>query len=197
MADEYPEIFVLRHGQTEWNLEGRYQGRMNSELTEKGRAQAALQGLLLAKATKGRSDISAYCSPQKRAVHTAQIALGPIGMSAVQDERLCEISFGAWEGLTFEQITTGWPEQMKHAEQDDLDWQFSAPGGESLEIMKMRIQSFLSSLQAPSIIITHGITSRLLRGLWLGKVDESLGDLMGGQGCVYHLRDGQQVRLTG
>ncbi len=197
MADKYPEIFVLRHGQTEWNLAGRFQGRMDSELTAKGQAQAGGQAGLLARAVEGRSGLSAFASPQGRAVKTAAIALAPLGLAATQDARLCEISFGKWEGLSFEEITKGWPEQMKHAEQGEFDWQFNAPGGEIFDVMQARVEAFLSSLSAPSIIITHGITSRLLRGTWLGKTDSDLGELMGGQGCVYHLRDGQQVMLEG
>ena len=197
MADKYPEIFVLRHGQTEWNLAGRFQGRLNSELTDKGRAQAALQGGLLAKATKGRSDIAVYCSPQKRAMHTAQIALDPLGMVATQDERLCEISFGVWEGLNFEQISAGWSEHVKYADTAEFDWQFQSPGGENFDEMRARIKGFLVSLKGPSIIVTHGITSRILRGVWLGHDGNEIASLTGGQGCVYHLRDGQQVMLEG
>ncbi len=197
MADKYPEIFVLRHGQTEWNLAGRFQGRMNSELTAKGHEQAGMQGALLAEIAKGRSDIVAHCSPQKRAMHTARIALDPLGMVATQDERLCEISFGAWEGLNFEQIATGWPEHVKHADTDGFDWQFQSPGGESFDVMRARTKGFLASLKGPSIIVTHGITSRILRGVWLGHVGNEIASLTGGQGCVYHLRDGQQVLLEG
>ena len=195
MADRYPEIFVLRHGQTEWNRIARFQGRKDSALTSKGREQARVQGGLLTEVIAGRSGIAAYCSPQGRAAKTAAIVLEPLGMTAIEDARLCEISFGKWEGLSFEQIAKGWPDQTKDADKDAFEWQFHAPGGESFETIRLRIEEFLAHLSAPSIIITHGITSRILRGIWLGDESNDLGAVMGGQGCVYHMQDGQQIKL--
>ena len=195
MADKYPELFVLRHGQTEWNRIARFQGRKDSALTDMGRNQAGTQGELLTKAIAGRSGIEAYCSPQGRAAKTAAIALEPLGMVANEDVRLCELSFGEWEGLTFDQIAMGWPEHTKDADMDAFEWQFHAPGGESFEAMRLRIEGFLAHLNGPSIIVTHGITSRILRGVWLGHENNDLGAVKGGQGCVYHMRDGQQIKL--
>lgn len=195
MVNKYPEIFVLRHGQTEWNLAGRHQGRLDSPLTVKGQGQALMQSGLLAEAIEGRSDVVAYCSPQGRAMKTAAIALEPLGMVATQDARLCEIAFGEWESLTYEEIATGWPEHTKYADKDIFDWHFRAPGGESFESLRARGEAFLESLTGPTIIITHGITSRVMRGVWMGHGWNGTAGLPGGQGCVYHLRDGQHVKL--
>lgn len=195
MADKFPEIFVLRHGETEWNRLGRYQGRLDSPLTEKGRGQAEIQGGLLADATRGRSDIAAYCSPQGRAANTAAIALAPLGMVATQDAHLCEIAFGKWEALTYEEIAKGWPEHTKYADIDIFDWHFNAPGGEAFEDVRARAEAFLGSLTGPTIIVTHGITSRVLRGVWMGHSWNGTSGLPGGQGCVYHLRDGEHRKL--
>ena len=195
MTHPYPEIFVLRHGETEWNRLGRYQGRKDSALTEKGQGQALLQSALLAKITAGRDDVAAYCSPQGRAVDTAAIALQPLGRIATPDLRLCEIAFGAWESLTYAEIVQAWPE---HARQDDTDafnWSFNAPGGETYQQVRARAESFLATLTGPTIIVTHGITSRVLRGVWLGHSESGVSGLPGGQGCVYHLHDGQQTKL--
>ena len=126
---QFPEIFVLRHGQTEWNKAGRHQGRMDSPLTQHGRGQAQAQSKLLAALLGARSDIGAYCSPQGRASNTAEIVLAPLGMSASTDARLCEISFGQWEGLTFDEIAHDWPELTKNADKDAFGWHFNAPGG--------------------------------------------------------------------
>ncbi len=191
---KYPEIFVLRHGQTEWNSLGRHQGRLDSPLTEKGRGQAGEQGELLAAVLRNRSDISAYCSPQGRAFDTASIALTHLGMTAATDERLCEISFGKWEGLTFDEIADGWPEHCKHAHQDLLRWNFSSPGGETYDDVYARAFEFLEHLNDPTIIVTHGITSYVLRGIWLGLEFDELAAMQGGQGCVYHLTDGTMRR---
>jgi len=58
-----------------------------------------------------------------------------------------------------------------------------------------RAKSFLDSLTGPTVIVTHGITSYVLRGLWLGLGPDEMMALQGGQGCVYHLADGDQKRL--
>ena len=197
MADKYPEIFVLRHGQTEWNVAGRFQGRMDSPLTEVGRGHALAQAGILATRAGGMAGLSAYCSPQLRALHTAKIALEPLDMLPTEDARLCEISFGAWEGLNFDQIAKAWPDHVSHADMDGFEWQFQSPGGEDYQQMRARVTDFLQQLSGPSIIVTHGITSRILRGVWLGHQGNEIAGMPGGQGCVYHLRDGKQTKLVG
>ena len=190
----FPEIFVLRHGQTEWNSVGRHQGRMDSPLTAKGRGQAEEQGRLLVSALENRSDITAFCSPQGRAFDTAGIALEQLAMKATVDDRLCEISFGKWEGLNFDEIAKDWPEHCKNADQDRIGWNFTAPGGETYDDIYSRVVAFLEDLDQPTIIVTHGITSCVLRGIWLGLDKDELFTLPGGQGCVYHLNNGTMRR---
>ncbi len=158
---------------------------MDSPLTQKGRRQAHEQGQLLAGLDLAWDQTDLFCSPQGRAVETAEIALALVGQEARRDARLCEISFGAWEGLTLPNIEAGWP-HIDHAG-DPFLWNFAAPGGESFEGMAQRLGDFLEELQRPSVIICHGITSRVLRGLWLGVDMEAMGDLPGGQGCIHHL----------
>ncbi|MGR3291212.1 MAG: histidine phosphatase family protein [Paracoccaceae bacterium] len=193
---EYPEIFVLRHGQTEWNSIGRHQGRLDSPLTDLGRRQAHDQSAILGDLICNRTDISYYCSPQGRASDTAAIALDPLAVKARTDDRLCEISFGLWQGLTFEEISDGWPELCKYADLDMFNWNFAAPGGERFEDVRDRAESFLNSLTGPTVIVTHGITSRVLRGLWLGVGQDEMAALEGGQGCVYHLSQGKHRRIV-
>lgn len=192
---DYPEIFVLRHGQTEWNREGRHQGRLDSPLTERGRAQARQQGEILTVALAGRDDFAAFTSPQGRAFDTAQLALASMAVTATVDPQLCEISFGDWEGLKTEDIAARWPEHCKSAAQDPFAWHFLAVRGESFAQICDRAGAFLTALDRPSIIVTHGITSRILRGLWLGGDFGAMAALPGGQGCVFHLKCGQQVKL--
>ena len=90
----YPEIFVLRHGQTQWNAEGRHQGYLNSDLTELGRAQAEKQGRILSSSTLKKAAVACFTSPLGRAWQTAEIALIGIGRMAIPDERLKEVNFG-------------------------------------------------------------------------------------------------------
>lgn len=190
----FPDLYVLRHGQTEWNLVKRYQGSLDSPLTALGREQAASQQRILAGLGEGASTANAFASPQKRAHDTARIALGGIGPEAAADDRLKEIMFGAWEGKTRVEIEALEPEVARIG--TSKAWYFMAPDGESYDDIAGRVADFLASLQRPSIVVTHGVTSIVLRGLWLGMSAEELLELPHEQGCVYHLSNGQEICLT-
>ena len=187
MGQLYPEIFVIRHGQTVWNAAGRHQGRLDSPLTAKGRRQAIAMAGMLRRLTRGRSDLTVYSSPQSRSLNTARIATAGTGSEIVQDARLAEISFGVWEGKTMGQIRQSWPDLATLAEQDLVSWHFNAPGGETLLDLEARADSFLGALKGPAVIFTHGILSRVLRARWLGVDEDGMMDLPGGQGIIFHL----------
>jgi len=186
----YPDLYILRHGQTEWNVAGRYQGRQDSPLTTLGLCQAAAQAKILGKALAGHM-APCFISPQGRAVKTAKIALADLGIQPVLDSRLMEVNFGDWEGLTRSEI-----DSEKRTGNADAHWHFSAPNGERMADMKNRVHGFLQSLQAPSIVVTHGITSIVLRGLWLGYTEAAFMKLPHKQGCVYRLANGKETCLT-
>ena len=89
-------LLLARHGETDWNARGQIQGQSDTTLNDRGRAQAAeLARRLLA---AGERVERIYASPQKRALETAQIAGGLLGLTPEPVEGLREISFGHWEG---------------------------------------------------------------------------------------------------
>ncbi|MEJ6388417.1 histidine phosphatase family protein [Gymnodinialimonas ulvae] len=184
---DLPPIYVLRHGETEWNLADRMQGWCDSPLTALGRAQAEAQGRLL------RAHLPEGCgiriSPSGRAVETAQIALGARARAAVLDVRLREVNVGDWVGRTPQEIAA--EHVFVRPDEDRHLWKFHAPGGETLEQMTARCRGVLAELTGPSVLVTHGVTSRLLRCLALGRAPEALGDLPGGQGIVHVIEDGK------
>ncbi|WP_424942843.1 histidine phosphatase family protein [Aliiroseovarius crassostreae] len=184
---DYPELYVIRHGQTEWNRIGRHQGRLDSPLTEKGQGQARDMGRILARVVDDPARYQCFTSPQGRAVQTAEIALAGLGLSATPDDRLCEVAFGAWEGKTLEEIRLGWPELAALAEEDPVSWHFMSPGGETLYDLEGRADAFLQDLTGPAILFTHGILSRVLRARWLGVDCDGMLELPGGQGVIFHL----------
>ncbi len=96
---------IVRHGRTAWNADGRYQGHTDIELDEFGREQAAALGRALAE----RPFDYAVTSDLARARETAEIVLGPRASILESDARWREMSFGAWEGLTREQIVARTP----------------------------------------------------------------------------------------
>ena len=98
-------ILLLRHGETEWNLERRYQGRFDSPLTGRGTAQALAIGRLLAMVPEAAS-APIVASPQGRARRTAEIILEQRGAAGELhlDDRLRELSLGSWDGLTYADV---------------------------------------------------------------------------------------------
>lgn len=188
----HPEIYVLRHGETEWNRDRRMQGWLDSPLTARGRAQAARQAEILA--AEGALGLPLYCSTAGRTRATAEIAMP--GVPAVLDDRLREISLGSWDGLTGAEIAaTGGNPPGAFGEGDGFWWYDTTPG-EKFAGLKARIDAFATELTGPAVIVTHGIASMFLRGALLGLDLDGIADLPGGQGVVYHLKDGMQRRLT-
>lgn len=191
MAGFWPEVYVLRHGQTAWNAAGRMQGGLDSALTPAGRAQALRQAGILAACDL--SGFEPWCSPQGRAMSTAALALPSTLGAPRTDPRLREIGVGLWEGRLRGEIA-----ELAGAEDEGgrgLAAYDLAPGGEGLKALEARCRAFLSERRSPLVIVTHGITSRVLRlvltGQDLGRIDA----IGGGQGIVWHLRDGVQRRL--
>ncbi|MFT4743112.1 MAG: broad specificity phosphatase PhoE [Yoonia sp.] len=183
----FPELYILRHGETVWNSENRMQGELNSPLTAKGEAQAASQGRILRALDLG--GFSMISSPQGRAVQTAGIALGAIAQDVTTDRRLREIGVGDWSGLCRDSLPLGDGPDAFIAQYE------AAPNGEGIAAVAVRVAAFLADLKGPAVVVTHGITSRVLREIITGEVAVAASSNLGGQGCVYHLKDGVQKLL--
>lgn len=188
----YPDLLILRHGETEWNRAGRMQGEADSPLTDLGRAQAGAQGRLLDQFGIGGWDICS--SPQGRSLETARIALQDQPTQINQDHRLAEIMLGTWSGVSRVEIMRQAPHLFEL--DDNLIWYDHAPGGEGLEALYTRAGAFLAERTGPTVVFTHGITSRMLRCHALGLDPSAFAELPGGQGIIYHLVDGQQKCLA-
>ena len=186
------DLYLLRHGQTEWNAAGRWQGRANSPLTALGREQAERQRRVLTSLDLSRA--SAFSSPQGRAVETAGIAVAPLVVEIRTDARLREIDVGDWTGrLRAELHPAGAAAEEFDAE--DIALYAGAPGGEGLGALRARCAAFLADLDGPAIVVAHGITGRMLRVVALGLEEDALAGMPGGQGVVHHLSGGTQRRL--
>lgn len=180
-----PELWLLRHGQTEWNAAGRLQGRLDSPLTETGLRQARAQGVILRRILP--AGVTVLASPSPRAWRTAEIATEGLGLTVRPDPDLVEIDLGIWSGRQADEVRSALPPGAP----DDLHlWKFDAPGGEGLAAMTARLEGVLARLEGPTVLVTHGVTSRVLRCLALGRPVSELSALPGGQGVVHHVRDG-------
>lgn len=182
-----PELYILRHGETEWNAQNRMQGELNSPLTPKGERDAARQGEILQSVNLDGFDF--ICSPQGRAFQTAGIALARIAMHIRTDDRLREIGVGDWSGLLRDDLP------MPEGKDPFMAQYEIAPNGEGFARLEVRCRAFLADLKGPAVLITHGITSRMLRSIIAGEGAVSVRTIHGGQGCVYHLKDGVQTLL--
>jgi len=181
----HPELFILRHGETTWNAENRMQGELNSPLTQKGLRDAARQREILA--TCELMGFAFLTSPQGRALQTAGIALAGIADHIRTDDRLREIGVGDWSGRLRDELPM--PKEPYKSQYE------IAPNGEGFARLKVRCREFLADLKGPAVLVTHGITSSMLRGLVVGERAHAERHSHAGQGRVYHLKDGNQFLL--
>lgn len=181
------DILLMRHGETVWNREGRMQGHLNSGLTDKGMAQAhALAELLAERDLSGWRLVS---SPSGRALCTAGIALGSQAEPIRTDDRLMEIDIGEWSGRLHPDLRAEHPELFTEAA-GRFAWYDAAPGGEGFAGLRARCEAFLDEMTGPTVVVTHGITLRMLRSLVLAG-DDSLLAAEGRirQGVIYAISD--------
>ncbi|WP_299839756.1 histidine phosphatase family protein [uncultured Paracoccus sp.] len=176
----YPDLYLMRHGQTVWNAEGRMQGKLDSPLTDLGIAQAKAQARLVAGVEAAR-----FASPQGRAQQTARIVFA--GQPFQTDARLAEIDIGTFSGRRYPDLAAEHPALF---ELDGFGWYDHAPGGEGFSGLMTRARSFLDSLTGPSLIITHGITLRMLRLIAMGWDMTRFEELAQHQGAVQVVRAG-------
>jgi probable phosphoglycerate mutase len=115
------EIYLVRHGETEWNAQGRFQGCLDSPLTPNGREQARQFGMLLARALDGYRGVTMHVSPLGRACETAEIVQKYVPVAApIREPRIREVSIGSWDGLTHKDIDAGWPGMLHGSDRFQL-----------------------------------------------------------------------------
>ena len=188
-------IYFVRHGETKWNVERRLQGRLDSPLTERGRQHALANALALIEAEA--STLPFFVSPLCRARATLEIIRERIGLAEdgySVDERLAEVRFGDWEGLTFKEIESNFPEQW--AERQRSKWTHAPPNGESFAQASERLKAWAGELRGDAVVVAHGAVGRILRGLNLGMSEEKIaysGDPLHDR--VYRLAKGTEATL--
>ena len=166
MAQE-PALFLVRHGETVFNRAGRYQGQMDSPLTDLGEAQARAVGNLLASHFEGDPP-PMLCSPLGRAERTAEIICAALSgtLTPTPDPRLKEVGMGVWDGMTRSEIAARWPDARRG--RSTREWMFHGPGGETIEDLSMRLSDLLSELRESGqsrLLVTHAVSGRIIRAL--------------------------------
>ncbi len=198
MSIVWPELYFVRHGETDWNAEGRYQGSRDIPLNARGRAQADLNGKLLdrllARAGRTPAEFTWHVSPLGRTMETMQRIRAAFSVPlppAVPDARLVEVSFGVYEGRLHTELV---PAEMAIAGERDADfWFFRPPSGESYEDVAARVSDFATTLTGPAIIVAHGGILRILRRLIEDFPAERTVNWFPPQDSVVHFIDGKSV----
>ena len=155
------QFYFIRHGETEWNAAGRLCGRTDVPLSEAGRRQARL----LAARLKPVPFEAMYTSPLRRALETASILGQAIGRESTVDNRLVELSYGSWEGRTYEESNLANPDIYASWQADPAS--AAPPEGESGEQLIQRIKPFLADMVQRHpfgnvMVVCHRTVCRLL-----------------------------------
>jgi probable phosphoglycerate mutase len=169
-ALDWPELYVVRHGETSWNAEGRYQGTRDIPLNEVGRGQADLNGALLRQLlerdNRSVDEFDWYASPLGRTRETMERIRSNFDVplpEVTYDPRLIEISFGIYEGHLHTELAAG--DMAIAGERSAGFWFFRPPEGESYDDVATRIKAFGNGLARRAIIVSHGGILRVLRRL--------------------------------
>jgi broad specificity phosphatase PhoE len=150
-------VFLARHGQTAYNLEGRFQGQQPVPLDDTGRAQAGE----LAKRATGYGFAALWCSPLLRARETAEIVSARIGLEPKEDPRLMETDAGDWTNRPFSDVQAEAPELFEKFFTGNPSFAF--PGGESFAAQEVRVAAALRDIEAgslPTLVVCHGMVIR-------------------------------------
>ena len=164
-----PRIGLVRHGATDWTLQGRYQGRADVPLSAQGLREVEA----LTEYTDDQNITRIVTSPLCRARQTAERLAGHLGLSGLEiDDDLLELDYGAWEGLTQAELKLAWPEQLRAWKTAPADFTF--PDGESLLVAQHRVKTCLARWQKMPdsdavLLVTHSAWIRLALLDLLGK----------------------------
>jgi probable phosphoglycerate mutase len=189
-------IYLVRHGQTEFNRERRIQGHVDSPLTELGVRQAQAVGRLLRDLIREPDGWRIVSSPLGRAHSTAQIIAGKLGGLPVELEpRIQEMSWGDHDGRLRSELEAENPETFGKS-----GWAFDAPTtGESYDVVAARVGAWLATLppepERKIIAVSHGISGRVLRGLYAGLPRDEAGQQDVPQDAVFLLQNGGVGRI--
>jgi broad specificity phosphatase PhoE len=157
-----PTIYFVRHGETDWNVEGRLQGQKDIPLNDLGRVQAEEAGRRLQALVPRFEDLDFVASPMTRTRETMELLRTTLGLHPTayrMDERLVELTFGVWEGMTWKEVRKAEPQAAAARERDK--WSFAPPGGgESYAMLADRVRPILDGLTRDTVIVAHGGVAR-------------------------------------
>jgi probable phosphoglycerate mutase len=187
-------LFFVRHGQTDWNREGRLQGRLDIPMNARGKEQVRANARKLKKLLAEPERLSCIASPLGRTRRTMEIVRREMGLEPrgyETDERLREMSYGEFAGHTWDELRALRPWDVRRRFADP--WSYVVPGGESYGEMARRVESWLAEIEESgrsAIIATHAGIIRILLSRHLGTARREIAFLDAPQDRVLVLRGG-------
>lgn len=155
------KIFLLRHGETQWNIEKVFRGQAEVPLTENGKRQAKFA----AEHLKNKGIEAIYTSPLLRAKETADIVAGVLNLKCIIDERITGLNFGEWQGRPYSEIEKKYPDEFRRYKTDPQ--KFKSPNGETLDEAMKRSLDLLKDIEmeypdGTVLIVTHRVICKLM-----------------------------------
>jgi broad specificity phosphatase PhoE len=196
-----PVIYYVRHGETPWNAEGRFQGSRDIPLNDRGREQAATAGGILrdliGRATREPHHFAYVSSPLTRARTTMDLLRGALGLPTdgyAVEHRLREIGWGEWEGKTVPEMQAHDPVTFAARRKDR--WNITAPKGETYAEVTTRLRVWLGELTSDTVAVAHGGTMRaLMVATGVATTLEAI-EARVEQGVVYVFSNGKLSKYT-
>ena len=186
--------YLVRHGETTWNAEGRMQGQFESSLNALGHVQAARSGATLARL--GVAQV--YASPMLRVRETLAEIAPHLPLAATFDDRLKEWTSGDWSGYLYADIAKRWPAEFAAWEADRFS--VRSPGGENFVDLGLRAEGFFTDIEVnarPRVaIIAHGFINRALAGRLLGASRDEMMAIRQGNDAILRIRTGNEAPIA-
>jgi probable phosphoglycerate mutase len=192
------KLYYIRHGETDWNAEMRYQGQRDIPLNEKGRGQARRNGEKLFEKVGSVPGLVFISSPLSRTRETMEIVRTAMQLDPTNyatDDSLIEISYGDFEGQTKKELKER-NREVFMGRKDDA-WNFRPPNGESQADTLERISKWYNSLDPAKthVVTAHGAVGRVLRYYLLGISKEEAAGFVFPQDEVFEISKGHELRF--
>lgn len=193
-----PDCYFIRHGQTTWNAERRFQGQRDTPLNELGRSQAHGNGLKLGAIIGDGSVYDFVASPLSRTRETMEILRRAMGLDPAgyrTDPILVEVHFGDWQGSTLAELELTTSAAIRERDRDKWNYLPPGVGAESYAMLAERIRPWVDALKGPTVCVTHGGVIRSLFTLTGQMSGREASNMDIPQDRILRLREGRVVWL--
>lgn len=192
------DLYFIRHGETDWNIEGRLQGQCNIPINSNGHLQAHRNGRALKDYFKDKAinpdQLRYISSPLGRTRETMNIVRSELGLEREIYEiepQIREITFGDWEGLTRAEVAQKEPQAARERAKDKFG--YVPPNGESYAMLQQRILEWYTKLNELAVVVSHGGVMRILQGYVMKLPNDDIPILDVPQDKIMLIREGQLI----